>query len=298
MKKYLVATRIFIYICLSTLILGCGDQAESPKQPQIVRKKIVAKAKMARQDTKGKAPKLSPPGSISTPKSDISKTPAVKTVKKQAVSPAKPKILALKPKSDIAKTPEAKAAPEIIAQKGTTVQPSAAIPAKLKEEPLKPKLQEDTSKAKEKAPPGNNIALATTPKSFTGDAKPHATPPPYNPKGKIDPFEPLFKEKPIVATSQQKKKKKRIPRTPLEKVDLSQLQLVGIILARSGNKALVQEASGKGYIIKKGTYIGLNSGQVVNIQKDNVVIEEEIEDILGKVVTRRTELRLPKPSGE
>ncbi len=69
-------------------------------------------------------------------------------------------------------------------------------------------------------------------------------------------------------------------------------------MAPSGNKALVQEASGKGYIIKKGTYIGLNSGKVVDIQKDNVIIKEEVEDVLGKVIVRKKEIRLPKPPGE
>ena len=75
----------------------------------------------------------------------------------------------------------------------------------------------------------------------------------YNPKGRVDPFEPLFKDEPEVAPVLAKKKK-RIPRTPLERIDLGQLKLVGIIMASSGNRALVQEASGKGYIIKEGTY--------------------------------------------
>jgi type IV pilus assembly protein PilP len=73
---------------------------------------------------------------------------------------------------------------------------------------------------------------------------------------------------------------------------------VGIIVAPSGNRALVQEASGKGYIIKKGTYIGLNSGRVAQIQPDRVIIEEEIEDIVGKFTTRKKEIVLPKPPGE
>ena len=65
--------------------------------------------------------------------------------------------------------------------------------------------------------------------------------------------------------------------TPLERIDLSQLKLVGIILASSGNRALVEESSGKGYVIKTGTYIGVNSGKVVKIRKEKVVVEEEFE---------------------
>jgi len=123
-----------------------------------------------------------------------------------------------------------------------------------------------------------------------------AIPAPYDPAGKIDPFEPLFREKPAVV--KRSRRKKRIPRTPLERIDLSQLKLVGIILAPSGNRALVEESSGKGYIIKKGTYIGNNSGKVVQIKRDKVIVEEEFEDVFGKTKTRRRELRLSKPSGE
>ena len=122
-------------------------------------------------------------------------------------------------------------------------------------------------------------------------------PPPYDPKGKIDPFEPLFKETPKVAQV-KKERKKREPRTPLERIDIGQLKLVGIILAKSGNKALVEEASGKGYVIKVGTYLGTNSGKVVDIEKDKVIVAEEYEDVLGNVTVRNTEIKLPKPPGE
>jgi type IV pilus assembly protein PilP len=119
----------------------------------------------------------------------------------------------------------------------------------------------------------------------------------YNPKGRINPFEPLFKDEPEVVPVMAKKKK-RIPRTPLEKIDLGQLKLVGIIMASSGNRALVQEASGKGYIIKEGTFIGLHSGKVTEIKRDRVLIEEEPDEFVGKQKIRNKELVLPKPPGE
>lgn len=120
----------------------------------------------------------------------------------------------------------------------------------------------------------------------------------YNPEGRIDPFAPLLEEKPEFPVVDKKKRKRRIPRTPLEKVDLSQLKLVGIIRTPSGNKALVEEASGKGYIITKGTFIGTRSGKVLKILKDRVIVEEEVEDVLGKVMLRKRELKLQKPPGE
>jgi len=117
----------------------------------------------------------------------------------------------------------------------------------------------------------------------------------YNPKGKIDPFLPLFRENPL---AKAKKKRRHRPLTPLEKLDLGQLKLVGIIRAESGNKALVQEASGKGYIIKKGTRMGRNSGRVVQIAKSKIIIEEEGEDVFGKSIVQKKELNLQKPPGE
>jgi type IV pilus assembly protein PilP len=60
----------------------------------------------------------------------------------------------------------------------------------------------------------------------------------------------------------------------------------------------VEEASGKGYIISRGTYIGIHSGQVVEIQEDGVIVEERHEDMYGDVDIRRRELKFQRPSGD
>ena len=120
----------------------------------------------------------------------------------------------------------------------------------------------------------------------------------YNPEGKLDPFEPLFKKERVSLAVGKKKIKRRKPLTPLERVNLSQLTLVGIIRSPSGNRALVQESSGKGYVVKKGTYIGTNSGKIVQILKDRIIVEEESENIYGKVSIIKKPLKLQKPPGE
>ena len=119
----------------------------------------------------------------------------------------------------------------------------------------------------------------------------------YNPEGKLDPFAPLIKEKPVNLPVKQRKTVRRKPLTPLEKLDLSQLRLVVILRAQSGNRALVEEDSGKGYVIKKGTYIGTHSGKVAEILSDRIIVEEEEEDIYGKISVRKREIKL-KPPGE
>jgi len=109
-----------------------------------------------------------------------------------------------------------------------------------------------------------------------------------------DPFEPLFNGK-HGRTVVKKKRAKRTPRTPLEKLDLSQLKLVGITLSDRGNTALVEDASGKGYILKEGTYIGTNAGKVIQVLKDRFIVKEEIEDVHGNIILRIREIKLHKP---
>jgi type IV pilus assembly protein PilP len=115
----------------------------------------------------------------------------------------------------------------------------------------------------------------------------------YKPGDKIDPFEPLFKEKPEKkATRLTSKIPDRQNVTAIEKLNLNQLKLTGIIFASSRKLALVQEASGKGHIISVGTHIGTRGGTVSEIQKNKIVIQETLEDAYGNTVIQKNELKL------
>jgi type IV pilus assembly protein PilP len=111
----------------------------------------------------------------------------------------------------------------------------------------------------------------------------------YDPAGKIDPFEPLFQEKvnslkpEITPIIDQDRKK-----GPLELIDTSQLKLTGIIYATGRNLALVQEASGKGHVIKKGSYIGTKGGKVIEILNKKVIIGEKWQDNDGNIYNQKT----------
>ena len=120
----------------------------------------------------------------------------------------------------------------------------------------------------------------------------------YDPKQRINPFSPVFGVKKEVSESKERKRKKRIPQTPLERISLDQLKLVAIIRASTGNRALVEDATGKGYIIRNGTYIGLNSGMITQINANSVIVEEEVENLKGEFVLQSTEIKLQKPAGE
>jgi len=118
----------------------------------------------------------------------------------------------------------------------------------------------------------------------------------YDPQGRIDPFSPLVKDTPKRVV--RKKKKRTRPKTPLEKLDLGQLQLKAVLESPQGKSAVIEEASGKGYIVGIGTFIGLNSGEIVRIELNEVIIRETIEDISGKSITRMNSLKIQKPVGE
>lgn len=124
----------------------------------------------------------------------------------------------------------------------------------------------------------------------------------YDPKVRLNPFIPLFrsdnKESVADKPSDKKKRKKRVPQTPLERISINQLKLVAVLRASSGNRGLVEDNSGKGYIIKNGTYIGLNSGIVTQINANNVIVEEELENLMGELILQNTEIKLQKTAGE
>jgi type IV pilus assembly protein PilP len=87
------------------------------------------------------------------------------------------------------------------------------------------------------------------------------------------------------------------PLTPLQKYEISQLKLVAIISTPEGNIAMVEDATGKGYFLKKGAWIGKNDGKVTKILKDKVIIEEVYQDIFGQTKTNEISLFLQKIEG-
>ena len=116
----------------------------------------------------------------------------------------------------------------------------------------------------------------------------------YSPEGKPDPFVPFIQageqREPLV---QSEKKKRAL--TPLEKIEATQLKLVGIIWYADQPEnalAMVELPDGKGFILKKGVLVGRNGGQVIKISPDQVLIQEEVVNIFGKLEKRNIALKL------
>lgn len=281
---------LFCTICMALLLWGCDRTNDASVKPKVVRKKIVFQ-----EDKKAKAGKARKDRIAKTAQTDKAKKESLTIQNAQKVEEKKPA-----PKPLVVKR-------TLVAKKMDIGVPQTAEPA-IKKPAVMPKSEISQIKQPVKIieppansdikpagkPDANKMLIASTPENTTIPNR-RGGPSAYDPTGKVDPFEPLLRDKPVAVKKQ--KRKKRIPQTPLERIELSQLKLVAIIVASSGNRALVEESTGKGYVIKTGTYIGTNAGKVVKINKNNVIVEEEFEDVFGKIKTRQRELKLPKPVG-
>ena len=117
----------------------------------------------------------------------------------------------------------------------------------------------------------------------------------YSRKGRLDPFAPFVHgPQPGSAEKIQKRLQRREPRTPLERISLGQLRLTAVMDTPEQRLAMVEEASGKGYVVKKGTYIGDQGGRITKVLADAIVIEEKYLDVFGSVAIREKQLKLQK----
>ena len=112
----------------------------------------------------------------------------------------------------------------------------------------------------------------------------------YDPRGKTDPF------KSFIAVREEVAKKEKVkPRTYLETVDLSQLDLILILIGPEGKRAMVRDSKGIGHVIKEGTDIGTNGGVVYKIKEGEVIIREEYKDFRGRTQHKDIVKKSPTP---
>jgi len=108
----------------------------------------------------------------------------------------------------------------------------------------------------------------------------------YNPIGKRDPFRSFLN-----FARRDDRNSDRLG--PLQKYEIDQYRLVGIIWGIDRPRALVQDPNGIGHVAETGTYIGKNWGKVTQITQSEVVITEEYQTIDGELVVNNINLTLP-----
>ena len=114
------------------------------------------------------------------------------------------------------------------------------------------------AKAESKAAPPVDLDLPQ--KSTEAPAAPHVLK-----DGSRDPFRPM-----TLRTKVSKRPRENL--SPLERFDLGQLKVVGIVWNINEPQAMVEDTSGLGYVVRKGTAIGSNEGKVKTIQRDRIIV--------------------------
>jgi Tfp pilus assembly protein PilP len=84
------------------------------------------------------------------------------------------------------------------------------------------------------------------------------------------------------------------PMTPLERYDLPQLRVAGVLVDLQPPRAMLEDNSGMGFIVIPGTPIGRNRGVVTAIETRRIVVEEKLLDFYGQEQTQRVVLEMPK----
>lgn len=105
----------------------------------------------------------------------------------------------------------------------------------------------------------------------------------------------------VVVPPSQQPEEMHIP-TPLEKYPLNALELVAIMRTKTKAMGLIEIPDGrKGFIIKKGTFIGNEGGKVHEIDLKNnevIVLVKETDIMTGDVTMVRQQIRLQKTAGD
>lgn len=114
----------------------------------------------------------------------------------------------------------------------------------------------------------------------------------YDPSNRREPFKTLIAEElpeveDVIATPDP-----TLPKTELQKFDINQLQLTGIILGSLGEYARLTAPDGKAYTIKVGTLVGKYEGKVVSIADNVVLVKEIVRYESGKIEEVETPLYL------
>jgi type IV pilus assembly protein PilP len=82
--------------------------------------------------------------------------------------------------------------------------------------------------------------------------------------------------------------------TPLQRYELPQLRLAGVVLDLATPRAMLQDNSGMGFIVTPGTPIGRRRGVVKSIEPRRVIVEETILDYYGREQVHQVVIEMPK----
>lgn len=103
--------------------------------------------------------------------------------------------------------------------------------------------------------------------------------------GKVDPFEPLYREREGGA-----------PSAGAAEVDLDRFRLTALVRSPGGTVALLWEDGGRSHVVRTGADLGRNI-VVAEVGPDRLVLRATGTDAFGDPIARERELRLPDRAG-
>jgi type IV pilus assembly protein PilP len=145
-------------------------------------------------------------------------------------------------------------------------------------EAAKAKLRDDV--AESKSTKANSEATPPV------EPKPHQLlAPNFSTAARRDPFRPF-------TLNTRTHSRPRETLSPLERYELGQLKLVGIVWYVKELSAMIEDPVGLGYVVKVGTPVGPNDGKVKAIQPDQIIVEETYVDLFGGKKRREVNIKL------
>lgn len=113
----------------------------------------------------------------------------------------------------------------------------------------------------------------------------------YDPSGRRDPFAPVLQQLRLGPIDPS------LP--PLQRVGLTEMNLIAVVWGAYGYTAMIQTPDGNGYTVRRGTRIGPNSGVVSAVTEKGIVVQERFTDVYGTKQEREyVKLLHPKEGAE
>lgn len=113
----------------------------------------------------------------------------------------------------------------------------------------------------------------------------------YDPTGRRDPFKSLL---------QLEKKQRDITQLPpIQQFDVETVKVVGIVVDRvRGTQAMVRAPNGQTFVVRVGTVMGKNEGEVVEITLQGIRILEKFLDFMNRETRKETFLKSHPTAGK
>jgi|GEM_PF-3140653 Tfp pilus assembly protein PilP len=109
----------------------------------------------------------------------------------------------------------------------------------------------------------------------------------FNLSGLKDPFKSFLLD--LDALGGEKSRERR---TYLETVDLSQLELIAVIVSPDDGWAMLRDSKGIGYVVRPGTPVGTGGGKVYRIRPGEIILRSVQRNAGGGIMVRETTKRL------